>query len=130
MRGKPSTDEHSQSRGCDLVSLCLVCQSHPGYTQHLLFEFIVTSRLWSWLSKTINQDLHFDSSDDIWLLCSNHISPYCTLTLKASFIFLINFVRIASNSITFHFKVGILIPSSRLSWLRSNSQPIILKLLS
>jgi ribonuclease HI len=96
MHGKVPTDENLMLRGCEIPSMCNLCNSHVESSFHLFFECHYAIKLWSWLAGCLNSTLQFYSMEDIWKLCDLNWSPQSKVTITAAIIHLLNtlwFVR-------------------------------------
>lgn len=97
------------------IGLCMLLMQHSRWTSHHLFfscPFVV--KIWSWLSRTINVNLKLSSYEDLWSFENTSRSHKCDLAITTSFIFFINGIWMARNSIQFNKKMMLFSPMGAL----------------
>jgi hypothetical protein len=104
MLDKLPTDDILLSRGCQLPSLCSLCNSTVETSFHLFFECTYVLNLWRWFAGTINCTLSFQNKEDVWNLCNNSWNPQCKIVLIATLINIFNGVWYARNQLRFQNK--------------------------
>ncbi|CAJ2667996.1 unnamed protein product [Trifolium pratense] len=104
MHDKVPTDDKLMERGCNIPSMCSLCHTHSESTFHLFFECNFVFSLWCWMASILNTTLHFQSIEDIRLLCDGSWSPQCKITIKAAIVNLLNSIWHARNIARFNNK--------------------------
>ncbi|CAJ2662070.1 unnamed protein product [Trifolium pratense] len=118
MLDKVPTDDKLSERGCNLPSMCSLCNNHSETMFHLFFQCSFAFQIWCWLATVLEVTLHFQSMTDIWLLAEKNWSPQCKIVIKAALIHLLYAIWTARNNARFNNEM----PNwkSYVSWISSN----------
>jgi ribonuclease HI len=101
MLNKIPTDDNLRERGCNLTSMCSLCNSNIETIFHLFFECRFAFGFWCWLATSLDMIIQFQSLEDIWSLCNRAISAQCRIVIKAAIINIMYAVWIARNNARF-----------------------------
>ncbi|GAU44836.1 hypothetical protein TSUD_280370 [Trifolium subterraneum] len=101
MLNKIPTDDNLRERGCNLTSMCSLCNSNIETMFHLFFECRFAFGFWCWLATSLDMIIQFQSLEDIWSLCNRAISAQCRIVIKAAIINIMYAVWIARNNARF-----------------------------
>ena len=102
MMNKLPTDENLITRGCNIPSMCSLCNKQVENSFHLFFEFPYSINIWCWFASILNLNLQFQSIDDIWSICERAWNPQCKTVIIAAMINIINCIWFAKNQIRFN----------------------------
>jgi hypothetical protein len=86
MHEKLPTDENLALRGCNLPSVCNLCFKEAETPFHLFFQCPYAINIWTWFSKIISLNLHFNTVEEIWYLCDRSWQPQCKVVIIASLV--------------------------------------------
>jgi len=89
MHDKMPTNENLIRRGCCLPSICNLCLNNQETSFHIFFDCPYAIKIWTWLSTTININLHFNNITEIWQVCDRRWTPQCKIVIKAA---IVNFI--------------------------------------
>lgn len=118
MHKKVPTDEHLQSRGCTIVSICVLCFRAAETSDHIFFSCDYAVRLWCWLGALLHCSFPLQSLEAL-LSC---VPATCTSQLRDVFVSAIvhalhkiwlarNEIRFGSHIITLSMGTGYCIPT-------------------
>jgi ribonuclease HI len=105
MHEKLPTDENLRLRGCSFPSVCNLCFKEAESSFHLFFQCPYAVKIWVWLSKTINLNLHFNSVEEIWNICDRSWQPQCKIVIQAALINIISTIWYVRNQMRFNNKI-------------------------
>ncbi|GAU48769.1 hypothetical protein TSUD_406120 [Trifolium subterraneum] len=117
MLDKVPTDDKLIERGCNLPSMCSLCNIHSETLFHLFFQCSFSFQIWCWLASVLDVTLHFSSMTDIWQLAENW-SPQCKVVINAALVHILYAIWIARNKV--RFKNEKYCWRSSVSWISSN----------
>jgi ribonuclease HI len=120
MHGKLPTDENLKLRGCNLPSVCSLCERYEETSFHLFFECPIAVNIWTWFSEIIGINLHFNEIADIWLLYDRNWQAQCKVVILACLVNILNSIWWMRNQSRFknkkvHWKTAITIIFSSVS---------------
>ncbi|PNY03176.1 ribonuclease H [Trifolium pratense] len=102
MHRKLPTDENLLLRGCNLPSMCSMCLKEVESSFHLFFQCSYAVNVWNWFSRIIGLNLHFNSVEDIWLLCDRNWQPQCRIVILAGLVNIISTIWFIRNQVRFN----------------------------
>ncbi|CAJ2635999.1 unnamed protein product [Trifolium pratense] len=102
MHCKLPTDENLLLRGCNLPSMCSMCLKEVESSFHLFFQCSYAVNVWNWFSRIIGLNLHFNSVEDIWLLCDRNWQPQCRIVILAGLVNIISTIWFIRNQVRFN----------------------------
>jgi len=105
MQDKMLTDEKLREKGCNLPSICNLCLRHEETTLNLFFDCSFAIRMWTWLSATINLNLHFNNVEDIWRPCDRRWIPRCKIVIKVTIVNTLATIWFVRNQARFNNKL-------------------------
>jgi len=86
LQEKIPTDDQLLKRGCQLSSICNLCNSSMETTNHLFLECSFATQIWNWLRSTLNFNIRVFSLTDPLLVLDKAGSPQCKIVILASII--------------------------------------------
>jgi hypothetical protein len=101
LHSKILTDDNLSLRGCNLPSMCSLCEKHLESSKHLFLECRFAKNIWSWLAAVLNVNFAFMDFSDIFKLCSASWSPLCKLVISAAIVNCFYFIWYARNQSRF-----------------------------
>ncbi|XP_019433923.1 PREDICTED: uncharacterized protein LOC109340663 [Lupinus angustifolius] len=70
MNNKMPTDDNLRKRGCAIVSICNMCNSHSEEEDHLFLHCTFASKLWDWIKHVSSINLNNSSLQSIFDDCA------------------------------------------------------------
>jgi hypothetical protein len=101
MHGKLPTDKNLILRGCHLPSVCNMCFQNVETSFHLFFQCPFAVYIWTWFSKIVGLNQHFNSIEEIWSLCDINWQPRCKVVILAALVNIISTIWLVRNQIRF-----------------------------
>jgi hypothetical protein len=105
MHGKLPTDENLILRGCHLPSVCNLCFQNAETSFHLFFQCPFAVNIWTWFSKIVGLNLHFNSIEEIWSLCDRNWQRQCKVVILAALVNIISTICFVRNQVRFLNKI-------------------------
>jgi hypothetical protein len=97
LNNKLPTDDNLILRGCNLPSMCSLCNAHCESSSHLFLDCIFASKIWSWLSYLLNLNCTFSNIHDVFSICNKGWSPLCKLAITTTIINCLNIIWYSRN---------------------------------
>ena len=101
MHKKLPTDEHLRSRGCTIVSICVLCYRSAETSEHLFFSCDYAVCLWCWLGALLHCSFPLQSPEAL-LSC---VPAVCTSQLRdvyvSAIVHVLHTIWLARNEIRF-----------------------------
>jgi len=101
MLSKLPTDDNLQTRGCTIVSVCVLCYQHAETSSHLFLERTFATSVWRWLGVKLNCSISMLSYSSL-LECILHSgNSQVSDVFAAAIIHTVHTIWLARNAIRF-----------------------------
>ena len=94
-------DENLQSRGCTLVSICVLCYKSAETSFHLFFECEYAAALWNWIGSLLNCTFQVQSVAEILNCIPAACSPQARDVFISDIVHVTHAIWLARNAIWF-----------------------------
>lgn len=102
MLSKLPTDENLQSRGCTLVSMCLLCSKHAESSTHLFLECTFSHSIWQWLDIKLQQTISLASPTSLLPCVPQRCSSQLRDVLAAAIVHTVHTIWLARKVVRFN----------------------------
>jgi len=104
MHNKLPSDDNLVSRGCQLPSMCSICNTNAETLDHLFIHCSFAQSIWHWLISLMNITCSITSVSDALDLCKRNWSPKCKLVILVAVVNCLNTIWFCRNQIRFNDK--------------------------
>ncbi|CAL0312718.1 unnamed protein product [Lupinus luteus] len=95
------TDEHLESRGIIVVSMCSLYKSSVETSNHIFLNCSFAMDMWNWIGFMFNTSISTQSTFSIMLVCDQSNSPQVNLLLGAGIINIVHIIWYCHNKSRF-----------------------------
>lgn len=104
LHNKLPTDDNLSLRGCNISSMCSLCDKAQETIAHLFLECSFATSIWHWLSSIINLKCTFTLIQEAIQLVHRNWSPLCKIVVLAAVTNIINIIWFYRNQTRFNNK--------------------------
>jgi ribonuclease HI len=101
MLSKLPTDDNLRTRGCTIVSVCVLCYKHAETSSHLFLECTFAASVWRWLGVKLNCSMSLLSYSSLLECIPHRCSSQVSDVFAAAIIHTVHTIWLARNTIRF-----------------------------
>jgi len=101
MLSKLPTDDNLRTRGCTIVSVCVLCYKHAETSSHLFLECSFAASVWRWLGVKLNCSISLLSYSSLLECIPHRCSSQVSDVFAAAIIHTVHIIWLARNTIRF-----------------------------
>jgi len=97
LHNKLPTDDILSFRGCQLPSMCSLCNIQGETFQHMFFECNMAREIWHWLCSKLDTLCNFSTITEALDICNRQSSPLCKLVVLTAVVYGFNIIWYCRN---------------------------------